>query len=351
MKITTLGLDLAKSVFHLVGLDAKGNVVMKKEVRRKDLPEVIQNIPPCTIAMESCGSSSFWGRTFEAMGHTIVLIPPQYVKPFVRTNKNDFNDAHAIAEASLRPSMPTVPIKTEEAQDIQSLHRARQLLVSFRTATINHIRGVVSEYGIVLKVSAAKVEEDLGRLLGDPEARLSADLKMTLQTMRDELKSLTDRIKALEGQIKAVAQKNPTCQRLMTTPGVGIMTATIFLAIIGDPFRFRNGRHLAAYLGLVPRQHSSGGRDNLLGISKRGDVYVRTLLIHGGRAVVRSVMNLVSSGKELTGREAWVADLILRRGTNRAAVAVANKNARILWALLTQDEAVYDPKKSAKKAA
>jgi transposase len=353
MKITTLGIDLAKTVFHLVGLDEKGHDVMKKKVSRKDLAATLQNIPPCRIAMEACGSASFWGRKFEAMGHTVILIPPQYVKPFVRTNKNDWNDAHAIAEASLRPSIPTVPIKTEEAQDLQSLHRGRQLLIEFRTATINHIRGILAEYGIVLKVSAQKVEQELAQLLNDAEdTRISPFLKETLRTMTTELAGLYDKVKEYDRKIEAFAKENPLCQRLMTVPGVGILTATVLLAMVGDPFRFKNGRHFAAYIGLVPRQHSSGGKNVLLGISKRGDTYLRTLLIHGGRAVVRSVQNLASSGQELRGRNAWIADIALRRGYNRAAVAVANKNARVIWVLLTKNDAVYDPTAlRAKKAA
>ena len=353
MKITTLGIDLAKTVFHLVGLDEKGHEVMKKKVSRKDLAATIQNIQPCRIAMEACGSASFWGRKFEAMGHTVTLIPPQYVKPFVRTNKNDWNDAHAIAEASLRPSIPTVPIKTEEAQDLQSLHRARQLLIEFRTATINHIRGILAEYGIVLKVSAAKVEDELNRLVNDPDdTRISPFLKETLRAMASELSGLNEKLKGFDRRISDFAKKNPVCQRLMSVPGVGVLTATVLIALVGDPFRFKNGRHFAAYIGLVPRQHSSGGKNVLLGISKRGDTYLRTLLIHGGRAVVRSVQNLASSGQELRGRNAWIADIVLRRGYNRAAVAVANKNARVIWVLLTKNEAVYDPTgRNAKKAA
>ena len=353
MKITTLGIDLAKTVFHLVGLDEKGHEVMKKKVSRKDLAATVQNIPPCRIAMEAFGSASFWGRKFEAMGHTVILLPPQYVKPFVRTNKNDWHDAHAIAEASLRPSIPTVPIKTEEAQDLQSLHRARQLVIEFRTATINHIRGILAEYGIVLKVSAVKVEEELNRLVNDPDdVRISPFLKETLRAMANELSGLCEKLKAFDRQIADFAKKNPVCQRLMSVPGVGILTATILLALVGDPFRFKNGRHFSAYIGLVPRQHSSGGKNVLLGISKRGDTYLRTLLIHGGRAVVRSVQNLASSGQELRGRNAWIADVVLRRGYNRAAVAVANKNARVIWVLLTKNDAVYDPTgRNAQKAA
>ena len=246
-----------------------------------------------------------------------------------------------------------MPIKTEEAQDLQSLHRARQLVIEFRTATINHVRGILAEYGVVLKVSAAKVEDELNRLVNDPDdTRVSPFLKETLRAMATELTGLNEKREDFDRRIAQFAKKNPVCQRLLTVPGVGVLTATVLIALVGDPFRFKNGRHFAAYVGLVPRQHSSGGKNVLLGISKRGDTYLRTLLIHGGRAVVRSVQNLTSGGLDLRGRNAWIADLVLRRGFNRAAVAVANKNARILWALLTTNEAVYDPTgRNAKKAA
>ncbi|MDA8150032.1 MAG: IS110 family transposase [Nitrospiraceae bacterium] len=353
MKVTILGIDIAKTIFHLIGLDARGHEVLNKKVSRSHLTKTIHNLPPCRIAMESCGSANYWGREFEKMGHAVVLIPPQYVTPFVRTNKNDWNDAHAIAEASLRPSIPTVPIKTEEAQDLQSLHRARQLVIEFRTATINHLRGILAEYGIILKVSAAKVEDELNRLVNDSDdTRISPFLKETLRSMVTELVGLNEKREDFDLRIAQFAKTNPVCQRLLTVPGVGVLTATVLMAVVGDPFRFKNGRQFAAYIGLVPRQHSSGGKNVLLGISKRGDTYLRTLLIHGGRAVVRSVQNLASGGQELRGRNAWIADLVLRCGKNRAAVAVANKNARILWALLTKDEAVYDPSgRSTKKAA
>ncbi|WP_053765506.1 IS110 family transposase [Leptospirillum ferriphilum] len=341
MKITILGIDIAKAVFVLIGLDEKGNEILKKKLSRTQLKQTLMNLPPCKVAMESCGSSHYWGRQIEAMGHTVVLIPPQYVKPFVQTNKNDVNDARAICEAALRPSTPTVPVKTEAAQDIQSLHRARQLLVGSRTATINHLRGILLEYGILLGKSPKKVREEVNRLVEDPEAGLSPSLRETLRTMVSELSGLEEKLANFDSRINTLAKTHPVCKRLMTVPGVGALTATVLLAFVGDATRFRNGRHFAAYLGLVPRQHSSGGKNVLLGISKRGDTYLRTLLIHGGRTVVRSVMKIVASKQEPKGRNTWILSLYERRGYNRTAVAVANKNARILWILLTHEEAVY----------
>jgi len=343
MKVTTLGIDIAKTVFHLIGLDERGHEVMNKKVSRSQLTKTIQNLPPCRIAMESCGSASYWGREFEKMGHKVVLIPPQYVKPFVRTNKNDANDARAICEAALRPTIPTVPVKTEDSQDLQSLHRARQLLIEFRTATINHIRGILAEYGVVLGNSPKKVRGEVERLVTDLECGLSPSLRETLRLMGEELAGFETKLEDFDARIESLAKSHPVCKRLLTVPGVGVLTATVLVALVGDPFRFKNGRHFAAYLGLVPRQHSSGGKNVLLGISKRGDTYLRTLLIHGGRAVVRSVMKITSTGKEPMGRNAWILSLYERRGYNRTAVAVANKNARVLWALLSKEEAVYSP--------
>jgi transposase len=343
MKVTTLGIDIAKTVFHLIGLDSREIEVLNKKVTRSHLTKTIQNLPPCRIAMESCGSANYWGREFLKMGHEAILIPPQYVKPFVRTNKNDANDARAICEVALRPRIPTVPVKTEESQDLQSLHRSRQLLIEFRTATINHIRGVLLEYGIMLGQSPKKVRGEVERLVNDPEGGLSPSLRETLRLMSTELAELESKLEDFDARIESLANSHPVCKQLMTVPGVGVLTATVLVALVGDPFRFRNGRHFAAYLGLVPKQHSSGGKNVLLGISKRGDTYLRTLLIHGGRAMVRSVMKIAAAGKEPTGRNAWILSLYERRGYNRTAVAVANKNARVLWALLTQEGAVYSP--------
>ena len=341
MKVTILGIDIAKTIFHLIGLDARGHEVLNKKVSRSHLTKTIQNLPPCRIAMEYCGSANYWGREFEKMGHAVVLIPPQYVKPFVRTNKNDANDARAICEAALRPTIPSVPVKTEDAQDIQSLHRSRQLLIGFRTATINHIRGILMEYGIVLGQSPKKVRGEAERLVNDPECGLSLSLRETLRLMSTELAELESKLEDFDTRIESLAKNHPVCKRLMTVPGVGGLTATVLVALVGDPFRFRNGRHFAAYLGLVPKQHSSGGKNVLLGISKRGDTYLRTLLIHGGRTMVRSVMKIAADGKEPAGRNTWILSLYERRGYNRTAVAVANKNARVLWALLTKEDAVY----------
>lgn len=343
MKITILGIDIAKTVFVVVGLDEKGHEVLKKKLSRTQLKQMLMNLPPCKVAMEACGSSHYWGRPIEALGHTVVLIPPQYVKPFVRTNKNDTNDARAICEAALRPSTLTVPVKTEEAQDIQSLHRARQLLVGCRTAMINHLRGILLEYGILLGKSPKKVKEEVNRLVEDPEVGLSPSLRETLRTMVTELSGLEEKLADFDSRFNALAKTHPVCKRLMTVPGVGALTATVLLAFVGDATRFKNGRQFAAFLGLVPRQHSSGGKNVLLGISRRGDTYLRMLLIHGGRAVVRSVMKLAASKIEAKGRNAWVLSLSERRGYNRTAVAVANKNARILWSLLTHEDAVYSP--------
>ena len=265
MKVTTLGIDIAKTIFHLIGLDERGHEILNKKVSRSHLTKTIQNLPPCRIAMESCGSANYWGREFLKMGHEVMLIPPQYVKPFVRKNKNDANDARAICEATLRPTIPTVPVKMEDSQDLQSLHRSRQLLIEFRTATINHIRGILLEYGIVLGQSPKKVWEEVERLVNDLECGLSPSLRETLRGMGAELAELELKLEDFDAWIENLAKRHPVCKRLMTVPGVGVLSATVLVALVGDSFRFKNGRHFAAYLGLVPRQHSSGGKNVLLG--------------------------------------------------------------------------------------
>ncbi len=330
-KITILGIDLAKSIFHLVGCDEKGKEVFRKVTGRSELKKIVMGLPPCLIGMEACGSASYWAREFQKMGHDVKLIPPQYVKPFVKTNKNDFNDALGICEAVVRPNMTFASIKTEQEQDIQSLHRIRRQVLQFRTAIINQIRGLLAEYGIVLGPSPKKVRMALGQHLA-PESPLSPLAKSNFILLLNQLTEIEAHLATCDERIKDMAQSHPVCQRLMRVPGIGVLTATALLASIGDPARFRNGRQFAAWLGLVPRQHSSGGKNNLLGISKRGDAYLRTLLIHGGRAVA------MRAPLKEDRRSRWVQELVSRRGMNIACVAVANKNARILWTMLAKGE-------------
>ena len=339
--ITVIGIDLAKRSFHLCGMDAQGRRVFSKQVSRAKLAQELANRPPCRVAMEACGSAHYWARIFQAYGHAVKLIAPQLVKPFVKSNKNDAADAEAIAEAAQRLTMRFVPIKSVEQQDLQAIHRMRSQVVAQRTALVNQIRGLLAEYGLVIPQGRAQVRSCLATMLEDAENGLSTLFRASLQGLADELCHLDARVAQYDAQIAALARESEPAQRLMTIPGIGPLVATALLAAIGsDPRWFHNGRSLAAFLGLVPRQHSTGGRDRLLGISKRGDTYLRQLLIHGARAVMRWVE------RKSDALSRWATALRARRHNNIAVVALANKLARIAYAVLTSGQP-YDPARGA----
>lgn len=329
-ELTVIGIDLAKQSFQLHGVDATGKVVLKIKIARNKLVDTVANLPSCLIGMEACGGAHHWVRVFTALGHTVRLIAPQFVKPFVKSNKNDAVDAEAICEAVQRPSMRFVPSKSLEQQDIQSLHRIRSQAVARRTALANQIRGLLMEYGIVIPKGISHVRKQLPCIMEDAENELTFLFREMLCELYDEMVHLDERVCKLEVKLTGIASHNEDCQRLLTIPGIGLLTATALVAAIGDIDAFKNGRELAAWLGLVPRQHSTGGKPTLLGISKRGDSYLRTLLIHGGRTVVRV------ADKYQDRRNQWVSAIDKRRGKNISAVAVANKNTRIAWALLSK---------------
>lgn len=332
MNISLLGIDIAKNIFQLHGADSSGKRVLKQRIERDKLSAYVANLPLSTIAMESCGGSNYWARVFQSQGHTVKLISPQFVKPFVKTNKNDANDAEAIVEAASRPSMHFVPIKQVEQQDIQSLHRVRSRIVKNRTALINEIRGLNLEYGIAIPQGALKVKDHLLSIIDDKENELTLSSRELMQELYDELVELEGRLKKLEKKIKLICTNNDQCQRLLSIPGIGELTATALVASVPDANEFKNGRHMAAWLGLVPRQSSSGNKRVLLGISKRGDRYLRTLLIHGARAALCRCKSLDSKyGK-------WLISKRESLSLNKAAVALANKNARIIWSLLKTGE-------------
>lgn len=334
-KIAVLGIDLAKQSFQLHGVDKAGQIAFRKKLNRNKLTVFIANLPPCLIGLEACGGAHHWARTFTYFGHTVRMIAPQFVKPFVKSNKNDAVDAEAICEAVQRPSMRFVPVKHIEQQDIQSIHRVRSLLVARRTAQANQIRGLLLEYGIIIPKGIAYIRTRTPEILEDAENTLTALFRELLVELYEEMVHLDQRITTLELKLQAISLQNEDCQRLLTIPGIGLLTATAMVAAVSDITAFKNGRELAAWLGLVPRQHSTGGKTTLLGISKRGDSYLRTLLIHGGRTVVRV------ADKYQDKRNRWVSELDQRRGKNISAVAVANKNVRIAWALLSKNE-IYD---------
>jgi transposase len=328
---TTVGLDLAKSVFQLHGVDERGNTVLRKTLKRADVTNFFAKLSPCVIGMEACGGAHFWARKLSGFGHTVRLMAPHFVKPYVKSNKNDARDAEAICEAVTRPSMRFVPIKNTEQQALLAVHRVRQGFVSARTAQSNQIRGLLSEFGIVMPKGISSLERGMPEILADAENGLSGSSRELFARLFAHFKELNRQVVDLEQQIKAWHRESTTSQRLEAIPGIGPLSASALAASIGDARAFKNGRQFAAWLGLVPRQHSSGGKERLLGISKRGDTYLRTLLIHGARAV------LIRLHRHVDQAEGWLARLVARRNSNIAAVALANKNARIVWALLAHD--------------
>lgn len=342
--ITFVGLDLAKRSFHLHAADGRGAPVLSKKLTRARLPGFIAQLPPCTIAMEACGSAHHWARRFREEGHEVRLIAPQFVKPFVKSNKNDAADAEAICEAVQRPTMRFVAVKSVEQQDIQAIHRMRSLVVGQRTALINQARGLLLEFGLEIAQGRAALQRRLPEILEDADNGLSGRFRAELQELWNALKVFNDRVARYDAQIEQLARDNAQAQALMQLPGVGAKGATALLAAVGeDPSLFKNGRGMAAWLGLVPRQHSTGGRERLLGISKRGDVYLRQLLIHGARAVLRY------ADRKDDPLSRWATALKARRHANVATVALANKLARMAYAILAKSEA-YDPQYSLRQA-
>ena len=330
MQITTVGVDLAKNVFQVHGVDQGGKRVLRKRLSRAQVRSFFAQLPPCLIGMEACGSAHFWARQLVQLGHTVKLMAPQFVKPYVKSNKNDARDAEAICEAVGRPNMRFVPLKSVEQQGLLALHRARQGFVGARTAQVNQIRGLLSEFGIVMARGIGSVGKHLGCILEDAHNELNSSTRALFARLYEHFRQLDRQVKELSEQIQHWHREDPDSQRLQKIPGIGPLTATALVASIGNAASFHNARQLSAWLGLVPRQNSSGGKERLLGISKRGDVYLRTLLIHGARAVLRAVKRPAQQPRP----ESWLARLAQRRNPNIAAVALANKNARIVWAIL-----------------
>jgi len=330
--VSVVGIDLGKNNFHVHGVNATGQVILKKRLTRDGLLRSMSNLPRCLIGMEACGGSNDWARKLQAMGHDVRFISPQFVKPYVKSNKNDFIDAEAICEAVQRPGMRFVPIKGVEQQDVQSIHRARSLAVSHRTAQSNQLRGLLQEYGVVLPKGMATLRGRLPEILEDADNGLTPMFRELLAQLIDEVRRLDERIMGYDRQITQLAEASDACLRLMTIPGIGAMSATALVAAVADAKVFGNGREMAACLGLVPRQHSTGGKARLLGISKRGDCYLRKLLIQGAQSALRF------ADKKSDMRSRWLCELAVKRGRNVAAVALANKNMRTAWALLTRHD-------------
>ncbi|MCP4999080.1 MAG: IS110 family transposase [Hyphomicrobiales bacterium] len=335
-EITTVGLDLAKSTFQVHCADENGRPVVRKTLRRSQVVAFFAKLPPCLVAMEACASAHHWARLLQAQGHKVRLIAPQYVKPFVKTNKNDAADAEAICEAALRPTMRFAPVKSADQQSVLMMHRARELLVRQRTQLINALRGHCGEFGIVAVKGACNVGRLIAIIEDRGDERIPDLACETLLLLVDQMRAVQSRIGVLETRLKAWHRSNEASRRLSAIPGVGVITATALVATIGDASQFHSGRQLAAWLGLVPKQNSSGGKDRLGRISKRGDGYLRRLLVHGARAVLRWTKSCKQE------RASWQQALLARRPVNVVLVAMANKTARIVWAMLSRGE-TYRP--------
>ena len=336
-RIATIGLDIAKSVFQVHGVDAAGQVVVRRQLKRRQVLAFFAKLPPCLIGIEACASSHYWARELEALGHTVRLIPPAYVKPYVKRQKNDAADAEAICEAVTRPNMRFVPIKTIEQQGCLVLHRTRHLLVRQQTATINSIRAYLAEFGIVAPVGRRGVEQLLEGIADSNDTRLAEMARVCVATLGVQLRQLKAQILELDRRITAWHRSSEASRRLNEIPGVGPLLATALVASITDPSAFQSGRDFSAWIGLVPKQNSSGGKDKLGSISKRGDRYLRSLFTAGALAVIRYAKI------HGTKHRPWLVALLARRPTKVAAIALANKLARIAWALMTKGSCYKQP--------
>lgn len=337
MNCTRIGMDISKNVFVLHGVNAQGKTILKQKLKRKQMHEYFAQLPKTEIAMEACGTAHYWSRVLQSYGHTVKLIAPQHVKPYVQGGKNDANDAAAICEAASRPHMKYVPTKTAEQQAIQSLLRIREGIIKDRTALINRVRGLMAEFGIVCEnLGVANARKTLYETIGNDQ--LPAALLAGLRMQSELLALMDEQLNQLETQLKQHAKQNDTIQRLMAIEGIGILTATAIECSVVDAQMFGNSRSFGAWIGLTPRQNSSGGKEKLSGITKRGDGYLRYLLIHGARTVVRYCTSKTDE------RSLWLQSLLLRKHPNVVAVALANKMARIIWAMLTRGEAYRIPK-------
>lgn len=332
MNITTIGLDLAKSIFYLVCLNQAHRVCSRKKLRRAQMLSYFSQLAPCVVAMEACAGAHYWARQLKQYGHTVRLLPAQHVKPFLQGSKNDYNDALAIAEAAQRPQLHFVPAKTVKQQDLQSLQRLRESAIAQRTALCNQIRGLLAEYGIIVAKGVAQLSRAIPDILEDADNGLTDSFRAWLNQLQTQLQQLNEHISYYDKDLKQHAQQDEQVQRLMTIPGFGPVVAVTFLTAISDANAFRQGRDVSAFLGLVPKQHSSGGKAVLLGITKRGNKHARAMLIQGMQSVI------LHAHKKSDALSRWVTELIQRRGRNKAVVALANKLARVAWALLKHQQ-------------
>lgn len=336
MKDTLIGLDLAKNIFHLVVLNLANKLVKRKKLGRKQLAVFIAKLEPCVIAMEACASSHYWARKFEADGHNVILLPPQHVKGYLRGQKNDYNDALAIAEAASHGTIRPVPIKSVGGQDEQAFHRIRRQLKGDQTRLINQVRGLLGEYGIILRQGIATFRREIPCVIDDADNGLSERFRGLLRRQYQRFLSLEEEVAWYLDQLKAQSKSDDVCQRLCGLPGFGPVISSAYKSWIGDGKQFKKGRDASAALGVVPRQHSTGGKSLLMGITKRGDSYVRCLVIHGARSVV------LRAPTKTDPLSQWINRLVATRGFNKAVVALANKLVRIAWVVVARNE-IYRP--------
>jgi transposase len=335
--ITTIGLDIAKSVFQVHGVDAQGKAVIRRQLKRRAVLAFFEKLPPCLIGIEACASSHHWSRELKALGHTVRLMPPAYVKPYVKRQKNDATDAEAICEAVTRANMRFVPTKTPEQQSCLMLHRTRHLFIRQQTAVINSIRAHLAEFGIVAPVGRKGVEELLDVVADSNDDRLPEVARVCLAALGAQLRRVKEQILEFDRQIMAWHRSDETSRRLRYIPGVGPMLATALVASVADPKAFRSGRNFSAWIGLVPKQHSSGGKDRLGSISKQGDRYLRGLFVAGALSVIRYAKI------RGTKHRPWLTALLARKPTKVAAIALANKLARMAWAMMARGERYRNP--------
>ncbi|WP_194722099.1 IS110 family transposase [Noviherbaspirillum malthae] len=337
MNTTTIGIDLAKNVFAVHGVDERGKPVLRKTLRREQIVPFFARLQPCVVAMEACGTAHYWARKLESLGHSVRLMAPQFVKPYVKGNKHDAADAEAICEAASRPSMRFVPVKMPQAQATLALHRVRDGFIKARTAQANQLRGLLAEFGLVIPLGMVKLITQVKGIIADEANELPALMRALAQRLLSHLLELDRQVKEIDRQVQQLCRQSSICGRLEQIPGIGPVTATALEATVADNMKtFKNGRQFAAFLGLVPKQHSSGGKERLQGISKRGDSYLRRLLVHGARAVLHHTTNKPERS------DSWLARLAARRNTNIACVAQANKTARIVWAMLVHEREFRD---------
>ena len=330
-------IDLAKSVFQLHGIDSAGQVVLRREVLRAQLMKTIAQLEPCLIGIEACGSTHYWARLFGEYGHQVKIMSPQFVKPYRKSDKNDRNDAEAICEAVTRPSMRFVMVKSVEQQDMLTLHRVREGFMKERVALINRIRGALAEYGIVIAKNVSNLRRELPGILEDAGNELTVLARQIFNELYNDLSAREERIAQVERSIRILGSQHEVVRSLETVPGIGYLSATALFGAVGDAKQYKNGRQLAAWMGLVPRQFSSGGKQRLFGITKRGDKYLRKLLVHGARSITTRAEHKPQP------QDHWLNELRVRRGKFRSYVAQANKTARIAWAIMAKGEVYRVP--------